>query len=242
MPNLFDYLDWRGDLALDEAPLCEVDNVAFSLLAYVNLDGTVPPQREGSIPLREAAKEYFFLHPEEPPRPLGLIVPGDIVTLFRRMSECRRYRDLLVGGYVNEVCEEREMQFSAITLTLPDESRFVAFRGTDDTLVGWREDFNLSFMDEIPSQRKATDYIDCLDLPPDSGLYLGGHSKGGNLAVYAAVHASEETRLLQRRPRLYRRISDIGSLPHHRRPRMPPATRFLARGTPFETRRILYRH
>lgn len=199
MPNLFDYLEWRGDLTFEEAPLCEVDNLMFSLLSYVDLDGIVPAPRKGGILLREAAKEYFFVRDQDPPKPLGLIVPAEIVTLFRRMAETRRYAMLPLGGYVNEICEEREMQFSALSVRLPDDSYFVAYRGTDDTIVGWREDFNMSFMVEVPSQRKAVDYLSRLDFPPDSDLYLGGHSKGGNLAVYAASHAPEKIQCRIRR-------------------------------------------
>ena len=182
MPNLFDYLEWRGDLSFETAPVSEADNLAFCLLSYVDLDGIVPDDpRRGSVTLREAAAEYFFTHP-------------DILTLFRRMAKTPRFRDLRLTGYVNTVCEEREMQFSALTVLLPTEKAFVAFRGTDDTIVGWREDFNLSHMDEVPSQRSAAEYLNALDLPPDTALYVGGHSKGGNLAVWGAVHAEEGLR------------------------------------------------
>ncbi len=191
MPNLFDYLDWRGDLSFAETPLCEVDNLVFSLLSYIDLDDIVPPPHGGTVTLREAAKEYFFVRDPEARRPLGLIVPSEIVTLFRHMAEVPRYAELRLEGYVNEICETREMQFSALTVRLSDDEVFVIFRGTDDTIVGWREDFNLSYMDEVPSQRKAVDYLNTLDLPPDTRLWVGGHSKGGNLAVWGVVHADE---------------------------------------------------
>ncbi len=195
MPNLFDYLEWRGDLTFTESPQNEVDNLIFCLLAYVDLDGIVPADpRKGSITLRAAAAEYFFNRPEGGTRPLGLIIPADILTLFRRMAHSRRYKDLELTGFVNKVSEERETQFSAVTVRLPDEGLFVAFRGTDDTIVGWKEDFNLCFMDEVPAQRMATDYLNRLDMTPDTALYLGGHSKGGNLAVWSAVHAQESVR------------------------------------------------
>ena len=195
MSNLFDYLEWRGDLSLESVPVTEADNLAFSLLSYVDLDGIVPADpKQGSVTLREAAAEYFFIHPDAETRPLGLILPADILTLFRRMAKTPRFRNLRLTGYVNTVCEEREMQFSALTILLPGERAFVAFRGTDDSIVGWREDFNLSHMDEVPSQRQAAEYLNGLDLPPDTALYMGGHSKGGNLAVWGAVHANESVR------------------------------------------------
>ncbi|MBO5510178.1 MAG: DUF2974 domain-containing protein [Oscillospiraceae bacterium] len=194
MPDLMDYLEWRGDLRFQEAPLCEVDNLIFCLLSYIDLDGIVPAPGKGSISFRAAAAEYFFSHPESNNRPLGLIIPADILTLFRRMAHTNRFRELLLSGYTNEICKEREMQFSALTIHLPNEELFVAFRGTDDTIVGWKEDFNLSVMDEVPAQRKAADYLNQLDMTPEAHLYVGGHSKGGNLAVWGAVHAEERVR------------------------------------------------
>ncbi len=194
MPGINDYLDWRGDIPATADNINEVDNLIFCLLAYVDFEGVLPtdPSADG-LTLREAAKEYFFVHKEDEPHPLGLIVPAEIVTLFRRLSETPRYRDLWITGYVNEVCSEREMQFSALTVTLPQHGYFVAIRGTDDTIVGWKEDFKLAYLEEVPAQRKAADYLDSLSLKDGDTLYVGGHSKGGNLAVWGAVHASEKT-------------------------------------------------
>ncbi len=194
MQNLIDYLTWRGDLSFDAVPVTEVDNLIFSLLSYIDFDGIVPPPRMGGVSLRDAAKEYYFTHEDAETRPLGLIVSADIVSLFRRLAETPRFENLVLCGYVNEVSEEREMQFAALTIRFSDGGAFVAFRGTDDTLVGWREDFNLCYLDEVPSQRKAADYLDTLDLPPDAPLWVGGHSKGGNLAVWGVVHAVERVR------------------------------------------------
>lgn len=194
MPNLMDYLEWRGDLTFRESPPNEVDNLIFSLLSYVDLDGIVPNHHKGGATVREAAAEYFFTHPEYAAHPLGLIIPADILTIFRRMAHTRRFRDLVLSGYVNEISEERETQFSAVTVRLPDEGIFVAFRGTDDTIVGWKEDFKLSILDEVPAQTMAAEYLNRLDLTPDAKLYIGGHSKGGNLAVWGAVHAEERVR------------------------------------------------
>ena len=195
MPNVFDYLEWRGDLTLEESPVNEVDALIFCMLAYVDLEGIVSPSTRGAgITLRAAAAEYWFTHDTTATRPLGFIVPADVLTLFRRMAKYPRYRDLILTGYQNCVCEKREMQFAALTLRLPGERLFVAFRGTDDSIIGWREDFNLSHMDAIPSQMKAVDYLNGLDLTPETSIYIGGHSKGGNLGVWGAIHASEQVK------------------------------------------------
>lgn len=195
MPNIQDYLDWRGDIPATRDNINEVDNMIFCLLAYVNFEkvfGEDAPPVE--MTLREAAKEYFFTYDEKISRPLGLIVPTDILPLFRRLAETPRYRDIILFGYVNEVCAQREMQFSAVTFKLTDGSLFVAFRGTDDSLVGWKEDFKLSYLDEIPAQSKATAYLNALPLEENTMIYVGGHSKGGNLAVWSAIHVRSEVR------------------------------------------------
>ena len=191
MPNLMDYLEWRGDLTFSEAPLNEVDNLAFCLLSYVDLDGIVPADpRMGKVTLRAAAAEYFFSHPESGDRPLGLIIPADILILFRRMAHTRRFRDLELTGFVSEISEERQTQFASLTLLLPEEGVFVAFRGTDDTLVGWKEDFNMTFQQTIPAQRLALQYTREVAAEYLAPMRLAGHSKGGNLAVFAAAITS----------------------------------------------------
>ncbi len=194
MPHVIDYIAWRGDIPFSGAGLNEVDNLIFCLLSYVDLDGIVSSNPAEGITVREAAKEYFFTHDPKEQRPLGLIVPGEICDLFRAMANAPRYRDLILSGYINEISEEREMQFSVLTIHLSGGGYYVAFRGTDDTIVGWKEDFNLSWMDEVPAQRKAVEYLNDLKLPAGADLYVGGHSKGGNLAIWGAVHASPEVR------------------------------------------------
>ncbi len=194
MANIHDYLAWRGDLPMTAAPMCEVDNLIFSLISYIDWKDIVPPPGEGHISLRNAAKEYFFRCNRKRSRPLGLVIPAGILSLFRTVSKAPRFRSLELCGYVNEISRVQEKQFSALTVRLPNEAVFVAFRGTDDTLIGWREDFNLSFLDCVPSQCRAVEYLNALDLPPDAALYIGGHSKGGNLAVWGAVHACDRVK------------------------------------------------
>lgn len=194
MANVIDYIEWRGDVLLSQTGVDEVDNLIFCLLSYVDFDGIVSANKKEGITVREAAKEYFFTHDPKVIRPLGLIVPGTIVELFRTMAHAPRYKDLILCGYVNEICEKDETQFSAITVRLPGGGAYVAYRGTDDTIVGWREDFNLSWMHEVPAQRRAAMYLSDLDLPEGAELYIGGHSKGGNLAIWGAIHAPDHVR------------------------------------------------
>lgn len=99
----------------------------------------------------------------------------------------RRYADTEVGFFREEVSIKEEYQFAAVTFRMPGNRYFAAFRGTDEKVVGWKEDFNMSYMEETPSQLLALEYIGAV---PGSGpLFLGGHSKGGSEAVYAAAKA-----------------------------------------------------
>ena len=190
MANIFDYLDWRGDLTLSERAFNEVDNLILAEICYLDLSGFAPAGFETQqVTLREAWDAYFAAHPTTD---MGVLVPDQIPVLVQKAAQTARFGSLRLLGYVNRIDEETQTQFSAMTMLLPDGSAYVAFRGTDDTIVGWKEDFNMAFTPEIPAQRYAADYLQqaaaALAFRP---LLVGGHSKGGNLAVYSAVFCSE---------------------------------------------------
>ncbi len=105
----------------------------------------------------------------------------------------KRFCYIQVGGYTNKIDHDKQVQFSAVTFHLPDQSLYVAFRGTDNTIVGWREDLNFSFM-ETEGQKEAVAYLNDVAKKYKGLIRVGGHSKGGNLAVFAAAFADEETK------------------------------------------------
>ena len=192
MSKLLDYLDWRGDLPLAAAAFSEVDNLLFAKLSYLNFEGIVPPPEIGKgVPLRDAAAAYFERHASDGVN-MGVLVPEQIPNLLCAMARSRRFGSVLLNGYEERINEQTEQQFAALTAELGDGSVYVAFRGTDDTLVGWKEDLNLSFLEKIPSQQCALTYLERIAKQyPRRPLRVGGHSKGGNLAVYGAVYAPE---------------------------------------------------
>ena len=193
MSNLLDYIAWRGDLSFAASPFNEVDNLLFSMLAFVDLAGIVPEEVfPGPVKLEEASRVFFEKHPEG--EQFGVLIPAVTNDLFRQAAACRRYREVYLTCYRNELDEEAGKQFAAVTFLLPDNSLFIAFRGTDDTLVGWHEDFQLSFLSPTPSQQAAVSYTDEIGSLYRGDIRLGGHSKGGNLAIYAAVQAKESVR------------------------------------------------
>ncbi len=186
MPNIFDYLEWRGDLSFEQAEFNEVDNLILSILSYMDLDGMVPGEgRREYVTISDLAKH--FKQPELPDNPLSDQFYELTPKLIELAAHTMRFKDMRLWGYVNQVDFERTEQFSAMVCSLTSRQHFVVFSGTDDTLVGWKENLQMSFMDEVRAQREAVLYTDRVMSDTLGKVYLGGHSKGGNLAVYAGA-------------------------------------------------------
>ncbi|MBQ8716604.1 MAG: DUF2974 domain-containing protein [Clostridia bacterium] len=190
MSNIFDYLAWRGDLSFGNAPLCPVDALIFSMLPYIRLEGFVPSSaREEPIRLSDAASAYFA----DPPKKVN--PDANHTKLLQLLSETPRFAPLRLLAAQKELDPESVMQFAAITVLLPGQNLFVAFEGTDDTLIGWQEDFRMSYECPVPAQLRAVEYLRAVAAAhPLRRIFVGGHSKGGNLAMYAAVHCGPEYR------------------------------------------------
>ena len=191
MADLFDYLKWRGDLSFSQVPPNAVDALIFSALAYIRFAGTVEATPNVPVPLNIALDELFT----EPTFNERLRVKHDL-ELLNAISSSPRFRNCHIYQYRDILIPEEETQFAAVTFLLDDGSGFIAFRGTDYTLTGWKEDFNMSFQDTVPAQRLALEYAQEIGAQFLIPLRFGGHSKGGNLAMFAAIQAPE---LLRRR-------------------------------------------
>lgn len=196
MPNIIDYLDWRGDLPISEvAPFNEVDNLILSELVYADLKGIVtPPENAESIPLFAAAEAYFATrkNSDENPQTASL---KHAPTLLKKLAKTPRFQNITLSSYIDEIDKETEMQFAAMTVELPDNTLYVAYRGTDNTLVGWKEDFNMGFLSHTPGQIRAAAYLETVhkkEQETGKTYRVGGHSKGGNFAVFASAFCSEE--------------------------------------------------
>ena len=191
MANLLDYLDWRGDLTLEQSPFNEVDNLILAELSFVDFKDIVPGPGEGeSVALRDAAERFFARFPEGEKIDMGVLVPAAIPDMLRKMADSRRFGDMKLNCFVDHLDVGKGEQFAALTIETGDRTLYLSFRGTDDTLAGWKEDFELACMPEVPAQKKAVAYTEAVAKQfPRKKLRLGGHSKGGNLAVYAGVYA-----------------------------------------------------
>lgn len=213
MANLFDYLDWYGDFDFDTVPFNEVDNLTLAQLSYLKLDGALGADEV--LTTHEAQDRFMTAHGMDKPTPTelrqaelariegalatpdqGLPDNGPLISertnnlLGCLASSGRRFGKARVGYYESALDEKTHEQFAALTVLLPDGSAYVSFRGTDDSLVGWVEDCEISYR-VIPSQTHALAYLRRVAALTEGPLRVGGHSKGGNLAAYAAALAPE---------------------------------------------------
>ena len=185
MANIFDYLDWRGDMPLFVDPFNEVDSLILSMLAYTDFRDIVPGDGT-EVPLRDACRAFFSRHTREEVL-AGKAATAKAPLLMEQMVTGARFRNMTLSCHVNEFSAEKEVQLSAVTYRLPDDLSYVAFRGTDGTLVGWKEDFNFSFQKETRGQSMAVHYLNWVGRQLSGRILVGGHSKGGHLAVYASA-------------------------------------------------------
>ena len=188
MANYFDYLEGRGDIPFSVDPFNEVDNVILSELAYINYVGIANDEKK--VKLTDACDAYFSHIPEnqteiENPNLLK-------AKIMKELVKSVRFKNTEVCFYVNDFDPDLDIQFAAVTFLLDDQSAFVAFRGTDHSFTGLHDALDLSYLPETDSQRKAIDYLNTLNRLPNYPLRIGGHSKGGNLAMYAAALLPEE--------------------------------------------------
>ena len=192
-----DYLRWRGDLTFRQDGFNEVDNLVLCIISYINFRRitavhTLEPSAAPTL------AEVAPLLTEEDDQ-LGLSELS-YLPLVQLAAKTPRFRDVRLFAYTHEYDEAQAKQFDALSFLLPDGTLFVAFMGTDTSLAGWKEDFNMSFLTAVPAQERATAYtVEMAAACPDRKLRIAGHSKGGNLAAWAAIHIPaqlQEQRLL----------------------------------------------
>ena len=181
--NIVSYIREFGHQSFDERPFCEVDSLILSQLSYLNYRKCDACATPCSGSLSDIFSKCFG----------GSYVrhtwnPDGNIALMRCAALSKRFGGVRAAQHVCVVDRAEEEQFSAITFHLSDTLHYIAYRGTDATVIGWKEDFNLSFSKDIPSQHSALRYAEQIARISRGTLILGGHSKGGNLAVYAAMN------------------------------------------------------
>ena len=190
MANIFDYLKWRGDVPFSADPFNAIDNLILAELAYVDFGGILNDSFR-KISLKTVDERFFKTHSRsEAEKSKDHIERAPL--LMDGMLSGGRFRDTKLVKYVNIVNADKDMQIAAVTYLLNDGSAYVAFRGTDSTIVGWKEDFNMSYLPDTEGQRSAVRYLNEVGAKHKGPIWVGGHSKGGNFAVYAAAFCREE--------------------------------------------------
>lgn len=184
MSSVLDYLRMYGKYTFKEKPFSDVDSLLLAQFSYLKVDGLIPKLKENGEAVSIAALDG---HPDRERMFADVRFAKNNRKLFELMSASARFGAMTVNYYVNIVDRDIETQFGAMTFFLPGVKPYVAFRGTDETIVGWKEDFCMAFRGSVPSQDYSVVYLTRIADRIQGKFYVGGHSKGGNLAVYAGL-------------------------------------------------------
>ena len=192
--TLFEYIDKYGDYSFEDKEINEVDNMIFSFLSYVNLQNIELSEKET---LESVSKKVFSIDRRGKK---SIIAEKDALRLLKAIMNKKRYKDCLLFNYIYEV--DDDSQFSVITIEYLKNHIYISFEGTDEMISSWYEDFLLSYQYPTKSHVKAVEYLKRYTLSKYS-IILGGHSKGGNIALVAAMNTN---------PFVRSKITDIYSM------------------------------
>ena len=194
MANVMDYIKKYGDISFCDMPFGEADNVALCGMYYMPFDKVVSDSFEDEpVDYKTASDEIFELRGRKH-TPVGLILLKNISEQMVLMSKYKRFQEMKVVAAVRVYEKAPAVQFEAATFLLPDGKIVVLFKGTDDTLTGWKEDFDILTKKGIPSNRLSIEYLEKAAKNFDGNIIVCGHSKGGFIAQYAALYSSKEVR------------------------------------------------
>ncbi len=184
MANINNYLEWRGDIPLSsDFPFNEVDSMIMARFSYLLFDKIEMKKKETiksiSLKMKDFPNEKFLYNGDK--------------EMITNLGESERFKNLIVTDFVKNNNRKQEKQFGAIVIHLSDSELYISYIGTDLTIYGWKEDFNMGFMEHVPCQLMGLDYLKEIAAKyPNKKIRIGGHSKGGNVAIYAAITAPRE--------------------------------------------------
>lgn len=182
MPNIIKYLEYRGNLTLKQEKLNEIDKIILARFSYLPFKEITLDKKDKieniSKKMKDLSIDKFIWKADK--------------EFINKLGETKRFKDLKVTDYKEILDMQAEKQFAAITIWLPHRVKYISFRGTDMSLVGWKEDFNMSFMKDIPSQKEGVKYLEDIGKRYLGKLMIGGHSKGGNISVYSAIFCKDK--------------------------------------------------
>lgn len=194
MPGSLQYIKKFGNVSFTEMPFCDVDNIALCEIFYMPLDKVVSESfTEEPRDFSEVCRAMYSYNGNRHVGP-GLVLRRGISVKMMEMAKQKRYSEMKIVACTEVFKTKPAVQFGAATFILPDNTLVVTFRGTDDSIVGWKEDFDLFINHSIPSHRLAVEYLENVAKHFDGDIIVTGHSKGGNVALYAGLNCSKETR------------------------------------------------
>ena len=184
MSNINNDLEWRGDVPLKrETNFNEIDSMILARFSYLLFNKIKMNDKETIKSIYDKMKAFKN---EE------FLYNGD-KQLITNLGLSRRFRDMIVTDYIENNEQETEKQFRGITIHISDSELYVSYIGTDASIFGWKEDFNMAFMENVPCQLEGKKYLEFIaNKYPEKKIRIGGHSKGGNVAIYSAITANKE--------------------------------------------------
>ena len=191
MKDILDYIYWRGDLSFEQEPLNEVDAVIFSEFAYIDFSMLAPIELEsGSLTIKEAAKLWVGAN-RETFMPTGYLHHEKAYEALTLAGNSKRFENILIAKHIKDISVDDQSQFGVTTFHRNNEPFFIAFEGTDLRSLGWKEDLQMTYLPAIPSQKKAVEFLNQHFIDYPQLVSIGGHSKGSNLAIFAAIYVEE---------------------------------------------------
>ena len=184
MGNINDYLAWRGDIPINNRfKFNEIDSMILSRFSYMRFDkikmSRVETIESVSNKMRVLGNDEFLYNGDK--------------ELITNLGDSDRFKDMIVTDYVKIDDKSNEKQFGAVTIHISDKEMYISYLGTDATINGWKEDFNMAFMDNVPCQVSGREYLEKMCKKyPGKKVRIGGHSKGGNVAIYSAITTSDD--------------------------------------------------
>ena len=196
MKNMLDYIKEFGHVSFEERAFSEIDALVLTELEYLPLEKVVPSDENGEnfVTVKEIA-EYMQEHKQELFDENPMMITQERHEVSQVIADAPRFQSLKFFGVVSVWDKDTTKQFAAVTVEVEPSVRLVVFRGTDETLIGWKEDFLMTYSPLVAAQTDAKEYLAKQASLWGGDLMISGHSKGGNLAIYAAATQEEDVQL-----------------------------------------------
>ena len=193
MGNLITYVQQYEAQTFQEKLVTDIDILVLTEIAYLPFDEIVSSsfEEKAVISLNQLGKEFETIKEKEH-KNNPFMITKERIQLLDVVSKSQRYKDIKVFGFMNDIDDELTKQFAAVCYQWEEESRWIIFRGTDESLTGWKEDFMMTYSDLIPAQIDAIEYLRKQAELFSGRLNISGHSKGGNLSLYASAMQEED--------------------------------------------------